>query len=231
MKKLLLFFLGIFLNCYLGMSQNNNSSIIVDLSGGVGFYNFKTTTPDLKEWTFAPNPNIEFTNTRPVPNLSCGIAYGRFGILFNLFVVDKFGMDYTNTSYGFTNKSFDFLVYPFNTKWNISPYIGLGIGFSKFSKSDYSQTSVTTPPLPNGSYTVKYYNNYTETILFKSQYLPIRIGLQIRPFKNWLKGGFAQGFSIKTEKSFYYFNKYGEDILNGSQFSISIACFGSTENW
>lgn len=231
MNKLLLFLLGIFLNCYWGMSQNKNSSIIIDLSGGVGFYNFNTTTPDLKEWTFATNPNIEFINNKPVVNLSGGIAYKRFGFIMNWFVVTEFGMDYPNTKYRFRNRSFDFLVYPFNTNWNISPYFGIGIGFSDFYKSDYSQSSVTTPPLPNGYYTVKRYNNYTATTLFKSQYLPIRIGFQIRPFKNWLKGGFAQGFSIKTEKSFYYFNKYGEDILNGSQFSISIGCFGSTENW
>ena len=225
MKKSLSILTLIILNCYLGLSQKDSSRFNLELSGGVGFYNFKNTVPDLTKWILFPNQNAKFNNKSPGLNLTSGLTYKRLGINFNLFILDKFGLDDSNTRYAIRNWSFDFLFYPFNTHWNLSPYLGLGIGSSKFTKSVYSQVSSATRPDQNGYYTVSYSDTWDETTLFKSHYLPIRVGLVIRPFKTWIKGGFFQGFCLKIEKSFFYYNKYGKGLLDGSQNSLSIGCF------
>ena len=205
-------------------AQDENLQYKFGAFSSIGHYNFNNAIADLSNWSFYPYTNVGFSNVNPL-TVDFGLTKNKIGLNLSFFQLGKFGMDIDNLDYFCNNLSLDFMYYPFNTNWYVSPYVGIGIGYSWFRQSVFeSGWRVTDSGV--GWIEKTHWDKTTSSNLFKSQYVPLRLGAIISPFKGWLKGDFIQGVGLKFEKSLYFFNNKGKNILDGSRTSISLGWFG-----
>ena len=193
----------------------------MEVTGGVGFYKFNNTSHDLSNWGINGLNDVQFANNRPRFNFDLGVSYKRFGLKFNFFQWGDTCLEPYNSNHFFNNLSLDLLFFPLKADHNITPYLGLGIGYCFFMTYYVTAGWYNTPAVGGGSYSYTYQESHSET-LYKSQYLPLRAGLLIRPFKGWVKGGFIQSFCLKVEESYFFYNKRHTNILDGRQTLVSI---------